>query len=177
MQVRERTLEPGVNTRVAGLDLGHGDRFPEHAMDKGWLDLDGSDDALTVAKHCIAQRRKGRGHVEEWPADHPSWVTSGVNLRPQAVGEQHDDSSEGGLRVGEDGHGKKDVLVRVRRKVFMWSSHVLRLAWPGFKLGQPGRDDAARPRRALACPSGGRWAGRVGHATTRSCEGLRIRAK
>ena len=82
---RERTLNPRINACVAGLDLGYRHRLSEHALDERWLDLDCSDDPLSVPEHCIAQRCKCRGHVQEWSADHPPWITSGVYSRPQAV--------------------------------------------------------------------------------------------
>lgn len=63
VKIRERTLDPGVNTCVTGLDLFYGDGPAEHAMDEGWLNLDGSHDALTISEHRIAQRRERGRHV------------------------------------------------------------------------------------------------------------------
>jgi len=107
-------------------------------MDEGWLDLDRGDDPLSIAEHCIAQRRKRRGHVQEWFPDHPSWITSGVYSRPQAVGECHDVSRESELQVGRRGK-RKELGCGPSARWYLCDSamvvHLVRLTWPRLKLG------------------------------------------
>lgn len=54
----ERTEDPWVYTCVAGTNVFQGNFHSKYCLEKAWLNCVGSHDALTVAKHSVAEGGK-----------------------------------------------------------------------------------------------------------------------